>query len=104
MFIKELRIAKKMTQQQLADATGIDRALIARYENGSRVPPVPKLKIIAEALGVSLDMIAGFDSCSEEDQNADLLLSINEQLSPESQDFLLQQAELLLLKEKQRKK
>ena len=49
-------------------------------------------------------MVAGYDSYAAEDQNADLLLTINEQLSPESQDFLLQQAELLLLKEKQRKK
>ena len=101
MYIKELRLANGMTQQQLADATGIDRALIARYENGSRVPPLPKLKMLAEALNVSLDILAGCDNYPKEDDTLDMLSEITAKLSPESQGFLLQQAELLLLKEKQ---
>ena len=34
--IKELRKEKRITQLQLADALGIPRSNITRYENGSR--------------------------------------------------------------------
>lgn len=65
MYIKKLRMARGLTQQQLADITGIDRAAIARYESGDRTPPISKMKIIAEALNVSLDALAGYDSYSQ---------------------------------------
>lgn len=59
MRIKELRMQKGLTQQQLADAVNIDRALLARYENGSRTPPIKKLDILADFFGVTVDYLLG---------------------------------------------
>ncbi len=57
MRLKELRQKRKMTQQQVADALGIDRALYVRYENESRKPPIPNLKKLSDFFGVSIDYL-----------------------------------------------
>lgn len=59
MNIKALRESKGITQQRLADDTGIDRALIARYENGTRKPPIDNLVILSDYFGVSIDEVVG---------------------------------------------
>lgn len=48
------RIKNNMTQQQLADATGIDRADISKLERGYSNPTVSTLLKIAKALGKEL--------------------------------------------------
>ena len=40
-----------MTQQQLADATGINRAVISRMESLDFMPSIPQLEILGEVLG-----------------------------------------------------
>lgn len=50
----EARIAENMTQQQLADRTGIDRADISKLENGNGNPSLKLLKRLAEGLGRKL--------------------------------------------------
>lgn len=44
-----------MTQQDLADATGMKRLAIARYEVGSRRPSIDKLEVIANVLHCTVD-------------------------------------------------
>ncbi|MGT2933792.1 helix-turn-helix domain-containing protein [Streptococcus catagoni] len=58
--LKELRLARKMTQEELAAQTGISIRTIARYEKDVsmlRRAKYEKLKSIAEILSVSLDDI-----------------------------------------------
>lgn len=50
----EARIAENMTQRQLADRTGIDRADISKLENGNGNPSLKLLKRLAEGLGRKL--------------------------------------------------
>jgi DNA-binding XRE family transcriptional regulator len=50
--IRELRKAKKMTQETLADKTGIPQSYISRLENGEHSPTAMTIRKIAEALGV----------------------------------------------------
>lgn len=52
--IIEARREKKMTQQQLADRTGIDRADISKLENGNANPSLRLLKRLAEGLGMQV--------------------------------------------------
>lgn len=59
MDIRSYRISKGETQQELADAIGVDRVSIARYESGSRLPPLDKLILIANHYDVSLDALTG---------------------------------------------
>ena len=48
--ITEKRKAKNMTQQQLADATGINRAVISRMESLDFMPSIPQLEVLGEVL------------------------------------------------------
>ena len=45
------RKEQNMTQQALADATGINRALISRLEKEDFLPSIPQLEALCEALG-----------------------------------------------------
>lgn len=52
--IKNIRLQKKITQKDLSLKTNINQSIISRYENGTIIPPIPKLEIIANALGVGI--------------------------------------------------
>lgn len=53
--IKILRKARGLTQQQLADLLGVQRATISNYEIGRRSPHIKELEKVAEILGVNLE-------------------------------------------------
>ena len=55
--LKKLRAEKQMTQLSLQLKTGIDQALISKYEKGDRVPTVENLLILAEFFHTSLDYL-----------------------------------------------
>ena len=52
-----LRKQKGITQIALQMATGIEQALISKYETGERVPPTETLMILADYYNVSMDYI-----------------------------------------------
>jgi transcriptional regulator with XRE-family HTH domain len=57
--VKCLRLAAKMTQQQLAGAAGIALTALAQIEQGVTTDPrLSTLRALARALGVSLDELA----------------------------------------------
>ena len=51
------RKEKSMTQQQLADATGINRALLSRLEKQDFVPSIAQLEALGEALDFEPDSV-----------------------------------------------
>lgn len=53
--IKMLRKSKKLTQFDLAEQLGLNRATISNYEVGRRNPSLSELKRIGEYFGVGLD-------------------------------------------------
>lgn len=55
--LRKLRKDKKMTQIALQMATGIEQALLSKFENGERVPPTETLMRLADFYGVSMDYI-----------------------------------------------
>ena len=55
--IKVERTRARMTQQDLADATGIDTTTISKYEKGVITPGIDKAFAIVRALGCTLDDI-----------------------------------------------
>ena len=57
--LKELRFYKEKTQLQVQMETGIEQALLSKYENGVRVPPTETLIILADYYDVSMDYIMG---------------------------------------------
>lgn len=69
--ILEKRKEKKITQQELADLTGINRAMLSRLETGDFIPSIAQLESLGEILGfepVSLFIEEGinkkFEKCS----------------------------------------
>lgn len=55
--IKKYRKEKGLTQPKMAELTGISKRMIQEYEGERNTPPVNKLKVIAEVLDVSTDVL-----------------------------------------------
>lgn len=53
--IKELRLEKEMTQEELAVQLNVTKATIILYESNKRVPPLEKLLIITDIFEVTVD-------------------------------------------------
>ena len=53
--IRELRIAQKLSQQELATKLGIDRSTVAKWETGAHSPRINKMKKLAKILNCSLE-------------------------------------------------
>lgn len=56
-LVASKRKEKSMTQQALADATGINRALISRIEKQDFIPSIPQLEQLGEVLGFEPDSV-----------------------------------------------
>ena len=65
--IRKLRRARNFTQERLAELTGINEKSISFYENGMRNVPSDCLIPLADALGVSVDVLLGRTEISELD-------------------------------------
>ena len=57
--LRKLRKEKGLSQIAVQMQTGIEQALISKYENGERVPPTETLLQLADFYGVSMDYIMG---------------------------------------------
>lgn len=57
--LKKLRQEAGLTQISLQMKTGIEQALLSKFENGERIPPTETLIILADFYGVSMDYIMG---------------------------------------------
>ena len=55
--LKELRKSRGYTQISLQMQTGIEQALLSKFENGERIPPTETLVRLAEFYNVSIDYI-----------------------------------------------
>lgn len=55
--LKKLRKERNLTQIALQMQTGIEQALLSKFERGERIPPTETLMILAEFYGVSIDYI-----------------------------------------------
>lgn len=74
--MRQLRCELGWSQEKVGVAIGIDessgRARISRYELGVHEPPVPTVRLIADALGVPLTYLY-----CEDDKIASLLLALH---------------------------
>ena len=55
--LKKLRKERRMTQIAVQMATGIDQALLSKYETGDRIPTTENLVILANLYDVSIDYL-----------------------------------------------
>ena len=55
--LRKLRKENNLTQVALQMHTGIEQALLSKFENGERIPPTESLIILADFYNVSIDYI-----------------------------------------------
>lgn len=61
-LIRDFRIKKGMTQQELANKMGVNQSTVSDYETGTFELTLPKLVRIADALGVTIYDLIGRDT------------------------------------------
>lgn len=76
----EMRIRKKMTQKDVADATGTTANQISRLENGDRELTPKWLERLSKALNCSKGELLGEEGVSEEERE---ILDMYKNLTPE---------------------
>lgn len=62
--IKELRNARKMTQNEFAERINVTKSTVSAYENGARLPSYDVLIKIARLFKVSTDNLLGYSEKS----------------------------------------
>lgn len=58
-MIKRFRMQRGFSQTQLADVLGVSNKAISKWESGSGLPDIAYLVPLADALGVSTDVLLG---------------------------------------------
>ena len=71
--LTSLRKAHGMTQQQLAEKTGLTRSAVGMYETGKREPDLETLQHIAEFFHVDMNTLITGTDVAENSELADLL-------------------------------
>lgn len=80
--LREARLARRLTQNQLAEALDTDPETISRFERGATLPSLLRLLGLAGALGVTIGSLLGAASPRPQDEWEDLRQSL-EHLSQE---------------------
>ena len=57
--LRQIRLEKGLTQADLAEKISIKQATVSAYENGDALPYSDTFSRLGQALGVSLDWLAG---------------------------------------------
>lgn len=75
--IKNLRKIRGLTQDQLADKIGVNRAMIGSYEEGRAIPKISALRTLSYYFNVSIDNLVNTDLSSDKNnkegsKNADI--------------------------------
>ena len=55
--LKKLRKEKGLSQIAMQIETGIDQALISKFENGDRIPPTDTLILLADFFNTNIDYL-----------------------------------------------
>ncbi|MBQ8193271.1 MAG: helix-turn-helix transcriptional regulator [Bacilli bacterium] len=75
--VRELRIEKEMSQQELGLAIGVTKVSICGYENGTRIPNLEKLIKLADVLETTTDYLLGREIPITNEENKTYIGSIS---------------------------
>lgn len=64
--LKAARIAKGVTQTELAARIGVTAQAVSSFEKGTKEPKMEMVKRIAEALGITPNELFGIDHCADQ--------------------------------------
>lgn len=89
--LKELRLSKGLTQEELGNILGVTKASICCYEKGTRTPTLENLLDIVEFFGVSADYILG----------SEIFVTIK---NKENKNYVMTKEEILFIEELRKNK
>lgn len=59
-IVKQLRLERGWSQQEVADRVGLNKMTISQYENGKRKPSFEMIEALASAFHVDLNYLLGY--------------------------------------------
>lgn len=93
-ILKELRINKGLTQEELAKELNVGQSTIAMWERGERVPKnIEMYEDIADFFNVNLNSLTG-KSNNNDDEQLKLLVELYKSLNDDNKKKLLELAQL----------
>lgn len=99
----ELRKKKELSQTDFAKTVGVSREMIGRYERDEVVPSIEVAKKIADALGVSLDYLAGEGMNASFDKQTVKRIEDIERLPHEEKNIVYKMIDMALVYSKTKK-
>lgn len=93
--IKELRKAKKLTQEELAELIGVEPQHMSRLEIGKSYPSLDRLEKMAIALDVQLRDFFEYMHLEDTAERVDNLLELTKELSEEQQKIVYKLVQIL---------
>ena len=90
--IKEYRLKKGYTQEQLAYELGVSSQTVSRWETGINYPDIVMLPIIAELFDTSIDNLMGYTKECSTKEREDFFVEVND---IESSEKILRHREML---------
>ena len=75
--LKQARKANNMTQEDLANLSGISKGSVSAYESGNKIPSSVSLIGIASALRVSIWWLCGESNCKNKDGDLNTSVFLN---------------------------
>lgn len=110
MRLKELRTAKKLTQEKLSKMLGVSRTTVTMWESNASEPDTGTLLRIADILQVSVDCLLGNEKKPPTPEGVSGLtpkqlkiLEMMDQMTLEQQDEMVRQAEYQLWQQQRNK-
>ena len=109
--LKELRINRGLTQDDLSKGTGLAKSTISMYENGNREPNFETLELFADFFNVDMNTLFEHNSqnisyylnpetAKHDDPDLRILLDASRDLEPEDIKFVVDLVKKLKLKER----
>ena len=87
--IRLIRQQKNISQVELARITEINVKSLSRYELGTSIPPANALKAIADALGVSADVLLSDDNTQIKDKELFKKFEIIQNMGKETKKMIV---------------
>lgn len=95
--VKELRRARGLTQEELAERIGVTAQAISKWENESGMPDVSLIVPLAHAFGVSADVLLGTGEIKKNEDVSEILRRAREKLTfPLTVECLTEEYRVLL--------
>jgi len=93
--LSELRKGRKRSQEELAKEVGVHTNVMGRYERGEAKPSIDVVIKLADALGVSLDYLAGREDLQIDKEVMNKVLTI-QKLPEQDREHILFTLEAML--------